>query len=403
LAPSICRRPAGAEPFILDDLSVSRRRAEPPAARTLAQGTAELRPDPDRPRAWTLLVDGTPQSHVDLDDPTYLEFEYIRWLALVADLVSPEKGPLNVLHLGGGAWTLARHLAATRPGSRQRVIEIDGELVEFVRSELPSADRAGIRVRIGDAREVLRTLAPASVDLVVVDVFAGARIPAHLTSIEFVRLCARVLRPDGVCATNLADGAPLTFARGQAATLAAAFRIAALIAPPRVLRGRGFGNLVLVGRHPLAPPTGDGEPLAPSSLRSPASSSSVSSSPSPSPSPSPSASQSPSVSASRSSSSSASASASQSSSPSPSLAPFPASPASPASGEVPTAVPSSISMDRAEAADWLTLGRRLAGDPFPARLVIGADLTRFVAGASIVTDADAVPSPSPVRNLFDRR
>jgi len=35
-------------------------------------GVVELVGDPDRPRAWTLLVDGTPQSHVDLDDPRYL-------------------------------------------------------------------------------------------------------------------------------------------------------------------------------------------------------------------------------------------------------------------------------------------------------------------------------------------
>ena len=30
--------------------------------------------DPDRPRAWTLLIGGTAQSYVDLDDPQYLEF-----------------------------------------------------------------------------------------------------------------------------------------------------------------------------------------------------------------------------------------------------------------------------------------------------------------------------------------
>ena len=33
------------------------------------------------------------------------------------------------------------------------------------------------------------------------------------------------------------------------------------------------------------------------------------------------------------------------------------------------------------------LGRAVAGDPFPARLVAGEDLRRFTAGAPVVTDA----------------
>ena len=84
----------------------------------VGQGTAQLIPDPDRASGWTLAVGNTPQSHVDLEDPTYLEFEYIRWIGHLIDLVAPEGSPLNVLHLGGGAWTLARYVAATRPGSR---------------------------------------------------------------------------------------------------------------------------------------------------------------------------------------------------------------------------------------------------------------------------------------------
>jgi SAM-dependent methyltransferase len=261
---------------------------------------AELVADPDRPSSWTLLVDGTPQSHVDLVDPTYLDFEYIRWFGHVADLAAAPGAALNVLHLGGGAWTLARYVAATRPGSRQRVVELDAALVELVRERLPS-EGTGIRVRTGDAREVLAGLGTDSVDLMAVDVFSGARIPAHLTSVEFVAQAARVLRPGGVYAANLADGAALGFARAQAATVSAGFAHTALIGTPQVLRGRRFGNLVLLGAQmPL--PTSE-------------------------------------------------------------------------------------------------LARRAAGDPFPARVVSGADLTRFVAGARPVTDATAGPSPLPPSGL----
>ena len=96
-------------------------------------GVAELVADPGRPGAWTLLLDGTPQSHVDLGDPRHLEFEYMRWLGHLVDLAAPAGQPLRVLHLGGGGLTLARYVAATRPGSSQLAVEWDAALVDLVR------------------------------------------------------------------------------------------------------------------------------------------------------------------------------------------------------------------------------------------------------------------------------
>ncbi|GAA3235095.1 fused MFS/spermidine synthase [Pseudonocardia petroleophila] len=208
-------------------------------------GSAELVGDPDRPQGWTLLVDGTAQSHVDLDDPTHLEFEYVRRLAHVVDLIAAPTAPLRVLHLGGGAWTLPRYVAATRPGSTQQVAEIDGGLVDLVGSRLP-VDGHGIEVTVGDARAVLSGVATGSVDLLVLDVFAGARTPAHLTSAEFVADAARVLAPGGVYAANVADGGALPFARTQFAAAGARFAELAVVVAPAVLQGRRFGNLVLV-------------------------------------------------------------------------------------------------------------------------------------------------------------
>jgi spermidine synthase len=208
-------------------------------------------PDPDRDTAWTLLLDGAPQSHVDLADPTHLEFEYVRRMAAAIDLTAPAGEPLRVLHLGGGALTLPRYVAATRPGSAQRVVEIDRPLVELVRRALPWDRSARIRVRVGDARAALATMHDAGYDLVVVDVFAGARTPAHLASVEFAREVARVLAPAGRLVANVADGPPLRYARAQVATIRAALPQACLIADAAVLRGRRFGNLVVVaGRTP---------------------------------------------------------------------------------------------------------------------------------------------------------
>jgi Spermine/spermidine synthase domain len=218
-------------------------------------GVAELVPDADRPRSWTLVVNGTPQSHVDLDDPAYLDFEYVRRLGHVTDLAAPAGRPLRVLHLGGGGLTLARYVAATRPRSSQQVVEIDAALVDLVRRRLPLERGARVRIRTGDAREVLTRAPEDTFDLVVSDVYAGGRSPAHLTSVEFFTAAARTLRAGGLVAANLADGAPLSFARAQVSTLRAVLPEACLIADPAVLRGRRFGNLVLVagrGEPPLA-------------------------------------------------------------------------------------------------------------------------------------------------------
>ncbi|MFG2137199.1 spermidine synthase [Streptomyces sp. NPDC048650] len=217
-----------------------------PVTRAVAGGVAELRPDRDRPRGWTLLIDGAPQSHVDLDDPAYLEFAYQRRLGHIADLAAPPGRPLQVLHLGGGALTLARYVAATRPRSTQQVVEIDAELVRLVRSHLPLDGGWRIRVRGGDARAGLAKIPEGWADLIIADVFGGARTPAHLTSTEFMAEVRRALRPGGHYAANLADGPPLRFLRGQIATVRTVFPELCLTADPAVLRGKRFGNAVLL-------------------------------------------------------------------------------------------------------------------------------------------------------------
>jgi len=213
---------------------------------------AELVPDPDRARAFTLFVDGAPQSHVDLDDPTYLEFEYVRRIAAAIDLTAPAGVPISVLHLGGGGLSLARYVSATRPGSRQRVVDADGALLDLVRQRLPWRPDPRLKVRVGDARAELARAREASFDVVIVDVFHGARTPASVRSVEFVREAARVLRGEGRYLVNLTDGPPLGLARAQVATVADVFPHVAVVADAGVLRGRRFGNLVLTAsRAPL--------------------------------------------------------------------------------------------------------------------------------------------------------
>ncbi|WP_369167587.1 spermidine synthase [Streptomyces sp. R28] len=220
-----------------------------PVTRAVDYGIAKLMPDVDRKRAWLLTVDGAPQSYVDLDEPSYLEFEYAQRLGHVLDTVAEAGRALDALHLGGGALTLPRYLAVTRPGSRQDVAEADRGLMELVAEQLPIPDGAGIRLHAGDARAWLEAAPDDSADVLVADVFGGSRVPAHLTSVSYVRHAERVLRASGVYLANLADAAPFTFLRSQLATYATLFEELVLIAEPGVLRGRRFGNAVLVAAH----------------------------------------------------------------------------------------------------------------------------------------------------------
>jgi len=269
---------------------------------------AEIQADRWVPGAFTLVVDGTPQSHVNLSDPTQLHFEYIQRMGHVIDQLGMPGEPITAVHLGAGALTIPRYVEATRPGSRQQVIELESDLVDFVRERLPWSARAQIRVRHGDAREVAAKL-PAglrgTVDLVVVDVFSGARTPAHVTSIDFYRSIAALLKPTGIVLVNIADGPGLAFARGQAATLVEAVGNVAAIAETQILKGRRFGNIVLVGS------------------------------------------------------------------------------------------PGPLAFD--------SLPRLLAGGAMPSKVVAGAELREFIGGASVVTDATAVPSPPPSKGIFQVR
>jgi len=214
--------------------------------------------EPDRwvPGAFTLVVDGTPQSHVNLDNPGELFFEYIQRIGHVIDQLQLPGEPITAVHLGAGALTLPRYVEATRPGSRQQVIELETELVDLVRAALPWSRQASIRIRHGDARAVMEKL-PAGlrgeVDLLVVDVFSGARTPAHVTSSEFYRKAVALLKPGGVIAINVADGPGLHFARGQAATLLSVIADVAALADTQLLKGRRFGNVVLIGSPTTLP------------------------------------------------------------------------------------------------------------------------------------------------------
>ncbi|MEM9464489.1 MAG: fused MFS/spermidine synthase [Actinomycetota bacterium] len=185
--------------------------------------------DADDPDVRLLVLDDLVHAAVDLADPDDLQLRYVRLLAAAVD--DRPAGPLDVVHVGGGGFTLPGHVARTRPGSANTVFEIDDVLLDVARDELGYVPDRGTEVVVGDARLLMTDLADASQDVVVGDAFGGAAVPWHLTTSEFLDEVARVLRPDGVYLLNLIDGGANDFAEWQARTLLDRFAHVELIAP----------------------------------------------------------------------------------------------------------------------------------------------------------------------------
>ncbi len=217
--------------------------------------------DPARPDGRTLVLDGLRHSYVDLNDPTYLHFTYVRAIAAGID---PHRAPgaaLRVHSIGAGGLTLPRYLAHARPGTTATVSEIDGGVVALDREALALPADLGVDVRVEDGRVGLRALPAAEADLVIGDAFGGVSVPWHLTTREAIDDVAGALRHDGIYAVNLIDFPPLHFARAELATLRAVFPHVAVAADPPTFRpearsrlGSGGGNLIaLASRAPLNP------------------------------------------------------------------------------------------------------------------------------------------------------
>jgi spermidine synthase len=212
----------------------------------------ELVRDLDRKNSWLLSVEGVAQSYVDLDDPTNLELEYIALFADVIDSYFDAGRRLDVLHLGAGACTLARYVATTRPGSRQKAYDADAEVVAVALDRLGVGTVQGLKLVVGDARDAVQQATDAAMQCIVTDVYVGPRAAVNVLSLEAMTDVRRVLRPGGLYLVNVADRAPFAFAKPVLATVHAVFEHVALLADPGALRGRRYGNIVVAAsRKPL--------------------------------------------------------------------------------------------------------------------------------------------------------
>lgn len=215
--------------------------------------TDRLVPDPDTPGAWIVRIGGADQSWLDPSDPLHLEFDYMERIADHLDLHRPAGERMRVIHIGGAGMNLARYVAATRPTSPQIVLEPDAALTEEVRRKAPPAPHSGIKVRPVDGRTGIAAMHEDYADVVILDAFAGARVPADLVTVEFLTGVSRVLHPDGLLVANVTDSAPMAWTRRVTAGLREVFSQVVLEAESATLKGRRYGNIILAASNAPLP------------------------------------------------------------------------------------------------------------------------------------------------------
>ena len=155
---------------------------------------------PDGVRTLLFGHDGALQSVVKPGDPDYLELAYTR-TALAGLALCGEPRRLLVVGLGGG--TLPMFLHRHYPRAVIDVVEIDPAVVEVARRFFGFRDDDRLRVHVADGRRYIEQAGASTYDAIFLDAFGGSSVPAHLTTVEFLRAVRRAVKPDGVVIGNV--------------------------------------------------------------------------------------------------------------------------------------------------------------------------------------------------------
>ncbi|MDY6056017.1 spermidine synthase [Micrococcus sp.] len=242
-----------------------------PGTFPISSGAAEILPDPWTDGVFLLKVNGVESSQLNPDRPETLGFEYMRWSAAVLrHRFAPDVDRLRVLHLGGAGCTFARWVTHVWPQAHQLAVELDAGLAALARERFALPRAPQLKIRVGEAGEVLAGLRPETREVIVRDVFApedlpfptpersgdlpfpererrgeGVHVtPAHLTGLTAAAHAARVLVPGGVYLLNIGGGPDLTSVRREVAALTATFPHVEVMADPAMLKGRRRGNVI---------------------------------------------------------------------------------------------------------------------------------------------------------------
>jgi len=152
------------------------------------------------------MLDRLIHSYVVLDDPTALGYGYERAYAELTQAHAAGRMALDTLFIGGGGYTFPRYVEAVYPQATVDVIEIDPAVTRATYEHLGLSRETRIRSFNHDARAFLQEWAdPKRYDIIYGDAFNDLSVPYHLTTVEFNRMLATRLKPDGIYLANVID------------------------------------------------------------------------------------------------------------------------------------------------------------------------------------------------------
>jgi spermidine synthase len=154
----------------------------------------------------SLVLDHLIHSYTDLNDPLYLEYEYLRIYEEVVRWQANGRKSFRTLSIGGGGYTFPRFLEAKYPEAQMTVVEIDPDITRVARTHLGISQTKRIRTFNEDARWfMMKDGEPGRFDFIFGDAFNDLSIPYHLTTKEFALQLKALLKPDGLLLANVID------------------------------------------------------------------------------------------------------------------------------------------------------------------------------------------------------
>jgi spermidine synthase len=142
---------------------------------------------------------GDIQSEMLLSHPDALVLEYARAMMCFA-LFAPH--PRHILMVGLGGGSLAKFCYRHFPHTRITVVEISAEVIALRDAFHVPPDDARLRIVQADAAAYIGAMQGAA-DVILVDGFDAAGMPAELGSAAFYAGCRRALRQGGVLVANI--------------------------------------------------------------------------------------------------------------------------------------------------------------------------------------------------------
>ena len=142
---------------------------------------------------------GARQTLAKPGQPEYLGFAYTK-VAFAALALVEEPRRIMVVGIGGG--TMPMFLRRYYPNAVIDAVDIDPDVVHVAKEFFGFREDERMKAHVGDGRAFVENVREPY-DIIFLDAFGTRNVPAHLTTVEFMRAVRKALKPGGVAVWNI--------------------------------------------------------------------------------------------------------------------------------------------------------------------------------------------------------